>query len=148
MRRVPSTSLWIGHCGETSAAALRANAIAAVVDLALNEPAAVLARETTYCRFPLVDGGGNSRWLLRAAIDTIAGLIRSSTPTLVYCSAGMSRSPAIAAAALAKVRPCDVNEALREIASIGPADISPGLWNEIVGAIEDPRDRVRAGFSA
>src|SRR5262245_15566735 len=102
MRRVASYSLWLGNVGDTRDLRKILDAgIAALVDLALEEPPAKITRELVYCRFPLVDGGGNSPWLLRAAVETTAGFVRSRTPTLVYCGAGMSRSLIIAAAALA-----------------------------------------------
>src|SRR5688572_12689172 len=94
VRQVPGYPLWLGHAGDARdlRTVLEAG-ILAVVDLALNEPPAAVTRELVYCRFPLVDGPGNPPWLLRAAVETVAGLVRSDTPTLVYCGAGMSRTP-------------------------------------------------------
>jgi hypothetical protein len=43
----------------------------------------------------------------------------------------MSRSPAIAAAAIALVERIDPDEALRRVVSAGPHDVSPGLWADI-----------------
>ncbi|MBY0460374.1 MAG: hypothetical protein K2V38_23920, partial [Gemmataceae bacterium] len=85
MRRIPGYPLWVGS---TAAArdlrAILAADIAAVVDLALSEPPPPLTRELVYCRFPLVDGAGNPPWLLRAAIETAARLVRAGVPTLVF----------------------------------------------------------------
>jgi hypothetical protein len=47
-----------------------------------------LTRELVYCRFPLVDGAGNPPWLLRAAVETVAGFVRAGVPTLVFCGPG------------------------------------------------------------
>ena len=58
----------------------------------MNEPPVFFTRELVYCRFPLADGVGNDPWLLRAAITVTADLIRSGTPTMIFCGAGMSRS--------------------------------------------------------
>ena len=103
MRRIPGYSLWLGHVGDVrDLSGVHTAGIRAVVNLALNEPPAMLSRELVYCRFPLIDGPGNPRWLLQTAVDTVAGLLRSDTPTLVYCGAGMSRSPCIAGAAIAR----------------------------------------------
>jgi hypothetical protein len=44
----------------------------------------------------------------------------------------MSRTPAICAKALAIVRGCELNEALKLVTNAGPVDISPGLWKEVV----------------
>lgn len=64
----------------------------------------VLTRDIVYCRFPIVDGAGTRVQLLVTAIETVTRLIRLQVPTLVGCGAGMSRSPAIVAAALGIVR--------------------------------------------
>ncbi len=132
MRQVPGYSLWVGHVGDVrDLRSLLSAGILAVVDLALNEPPARLTRELVYCRFPLVDGAGNPPWLVRAAVETIAGLLRSRTPTLVYCGAGMSRSPMIAAAAVARLRGCSLADALAVVLQSGPADVSPGLLSDV-----------------
>lgn len=136
MRAVSSYSLWIGNAGDMRRVAdLIDLGVAAVVDLAANEPVAVLPREIVYCRFPLLDGAGNERWMLRAAIETISGLLRDNVPTLVACSAGMSRSPALAAAAIARIEGRDPNECLMECVEGGPADVSPLLWRDVVDAL-------------
>jgi protein-tyrosine phosphatase len=109
--------------------------ISAVVDLALNEPPAALPRDLAYCRFPLIDGPGNPRPLLRAAVETVACLLRSGTPTLVYCGAGMSRSPSVAGAAIALVKGLALAEGLDIALQSAPSDVSPGLWAEIHEAL-------------
>ena len=53
-------------------------------------------------------------------------------PTLVCCGAGMSRSPAIVAAALALVERAPFEDCLRRVARHHPSDVSPGLWSEVV----------------
>jgi protein-tyrosine phosphatase len=132
VRRVPGYSLWLGHVGDVrDLHGIHAAGILAVVDLALNELPASLTRDLVYCRFPLIDGTGNPGWLLRAAVETVAGLLRCDTPTLVYCGAGMSRSPCIAAAAIARVRGCPPAEGLAIALQSAAADVSPGLWTEI-----------------
>jgi hypothetical protein len=124
--------LWLGHVGDArDLRGLLASEISALVDLALDEPPATVTRELVYCRFPLVDGPGNPAWLLRAAIETTASLLRSETPTLVFCGAGMSRSPAIAAAALAVLKGRSPEECLAEVMQLGTSDVSPGLWRDV-----------------
>ena len=132
MRRVSGYSLWLGHVGDVrDLRGLLSAGVLAVVDLALNESPAILTRELVYCRFPLIDGSGNPRWLLRAAVETVACLLRSDTPTLVYCGACMSRTPSVAGAAIALVRGCPLAEGLAVALHSGSADISPALWSEI-----------------
>jgi hypothetical protein len=129
-------NLWQGHSGDTrDLRRLREQGIVALIDLAFPDPPLSISRELTYCRFPIDDGGGNPPWLLRAAIDTAASLIRSNTPTLIFCSAGMSRSPSIAAAALSLATKQPIDQCLKSIASSGPTDVSPGLWAQVIQAL-------------
>jgi protein-tyrosine phosphatase len=132
VHQVPGYPLWLGHAGEAGdLRRLYSTGILAVVDLALNEPPAAPGRDLAYLRFPLVDGPGNQPWLLRGAVEAVAGLLRSGTPTLVSCSNGLSRAPCIAGAALALARNCPPAEGLALVARSGPADVSPGLWAEV-----------------
>jgi protein-tyrosine phosphatase len=136
LRKVTGYPLWIGHAGDVrDPTKLLEAGISAVVCVVESEPPPALPRELVYCRFPLVDGTGNPEWLLRAAVQTVACLLRSSTPTLVHCSAGISRSPAVAGAALAITRGCSFAEGLIAVTESGPSDVSPGLWAEIQEAL-------------
>ena len=105
--------------------------IAALVDLAAEEPIPALPRNIVYCRFPVVDGGQPSTQVLRMAIETVASLLRSEVPTLVFCGAGMSRSPAVAAAALSIVHGGSPDERLNEVVFGHPHDVSAKLWAEV-----------------
>ena len=107
------------------------NKISAIIDLAFNEKPAQPARDTIYCRFPLNDGGGNSDSLIQTAILTAVSLINNNHRTLIACSAGMSRAPSIAAAALATANSRNLDECLAEIAADGPHDVSPVLWADV-----------------
>jgi hypothetical protein len=109
--------------------------IVAVVDLALEEPPAHFIRELAYFRLPLTDGAGNPPWLLRAAVDTMASLLRSNTPVLVSCGAGMSRSPAIAAAAIAEVYSRPIVECLELTKEFGVGDVTPAFWLEMLESL-------------
>jgi protein-tyrosine phosphatase len=104
MREVVPDVLWIGNAQDGRDVNLvLQRGLAAAVDLAMEEPPILFPRDFVYCRFPLIDGAGNTPAVIRAAIDTIATFIRGKVPTLVTCDGGMSRSPAIVAAALAAV---------------------------------------------
>ena len=136
MRPIPPYSLWLGHVGDArDLRAILSAGIAAFVDLALNEPPVAVTRELVYCRFPLLDGADNPPWLLRAAVETTAALLRANVATLVFCSAGLSRTPAIAACALARVNSRSPEECLAEIARAGKCDVSTTLWREVVAAM-------------
>lgn len=132
MRRIDGYKLWIGNSGDVrDARPLLDEGIEAVIDLAAAEQPAHLPRELVYCRFPLVDGGGNSAGLLSCAVLAVSALLRANVPTLVFCGAGMSRSPAIAAVALAHAREMPIQTALEHICAAGAVDVSPGLWAEL-----------------
>lgn len=133
MRRIESYRLWLGHAGDLrDPALLLREGVRAVFDLAVNEPFPQLPRELTYCRFPLLDGSGNDPSLLRLSIRTLAEFIEAGIPTIVCCSNGMSRSPAIVAAAIAKLTGASADEKLVWIAAQAKHDVSPGLWNEVM----------------
>jgi hypothetical protein len=136
MRRIQGYPLWLGHVGDgRDLSGILSARIAALVDLALNEAPVPLTRELVYCRFPLLDGGGNPHWLLRVAVETVAGLLRAGVPTLVYCGACMSRTPSVAGAAIALVRGCPLSEGLALAIQSGAADVSPAPWSDIQAAI-------------
>jgi len=138
MRQIGGYRLWLGHVGDAmDVGQLHATGIVAVVDLALNQAPVVLPRELTYCRFPLIDGPGNPAWLLRAAVHTVARLVGDKVPTLVYCGAGMSRSPCVAAAAIARLTRSSVAEGLALVLESGRSDVSPGLWLDVRTALAE-----------
>lgn len=132
MREIITLQLWIGNAVEAQDQR-RVNdlEIAAVVDLAREQPPLQLSRDLVYCRFPLIDGPDNPPALLAAAIQTTALLIREKARMMVCCGAGLSRSPAIVAAAMALVREEPTDECLNRIADMAPLDIVPALWNDV-----------------
>jgi len=147
MRRVADKFLWIGHVGEASDPKLLAlHQIRAMVDLAIDELPSTPSRERVYCRFPLLDGSGNPPWLIRSALLCVATLLRANTPTLVFCGAGMSRSPSIAAGGLAIVSGAPLAECLAAVTREGPADVSPGLWNEVSTSVIQMRAAASFGL--
>ncbi len=134
MRRVLEHPLWIGTARDArDLRAIHETGIEAVVDLAMDEPPVLPTRELVYLRFPLVDGGGNSRWRLKAASTAVESLIRLGVPTLVACGGGMSRSVAITATGLClatEQRAPDV--VLRQVTTGTRGDVHPALWNDVV----------------
>ncbi len=138
MRQIVPDHLWIGNAIDVRDARRLLDAgIEAVVDLAYEEPLAVLTRDIVYCRFPIIDGSGNRPQLLVTAIDTVTRLIRRHVPTLVGCGAGMSRSPAIVAVALSILRGDSPENCLRELILGIPHDVSPTLWNDVKKAYNE-----------
>ena len=137
MNQIVPYQLWIGHAGDGRAfQTLFDKGITALVQLAVEEPSLESPRELVYLRFPLIDGGGNDSAVLRLAIDSVARLVRQNMPTLVCCGAGMSRSPAIAAAALSIVESVDVEICLERVLEMHPADLSTALWKEVCEVVK------------
>lgn len=136
MIRVGCRNLWLGNAHDCrDIAALESLDIAAVVQLAKEEPIPVLPREMILLRIPLMDGDSNDPSTLRLAIHGLADLIRAKTRTLVCCSAGVSRSPAVAACAIAQVEGLSPADCLKEISTLVRPDTSPGLWNALLAVI-------------
>ena len=133
MRQIMLLRLWLGNAadGRDYRAALDAG-VEAIVQLAAEEPPLQPPRDLIYCRFPIVDGPGNSPDLLNLAVTTVGNLIEKRVPLLVCCSFGLSRAPAIAAAAMAMVYQEGPEDCLLRIAKDIPADVAPGLWNDLL----------------
>ena len=135
MREILSNQLWIGNAGDARDAGrlLRAG-VAAVINLAAEEPLPNLPRSMIYCHFPLVDGPQDDEAVLDMAIQTVVCLLKNQVSTLVYCGAGMSRSPAVVAAAPSIVQGGSPDEKLKEIVAGRPHDVSPHLWEAVCRA--------------
>lgn len=128
--------LWIGNARDArNIRELHDREIRAVVDLAIEEkPVEMFPRELVYLRIPLIDGAGNPVETIALAIQVTSQLIAHGAPTLVACSGGMSRSPAIAAAALASHNGESPDECLQRIVQDHPHDVLPQLWSAVVDA--------------
>jgi protein-tyrosine phosphatase len=133
MNEILPHQLWLGHTGEArNFRGLFAAGIRALVELAVEEAPAQAPRELILCRFPLVDGAGNDADLLALATNTLVGLLERRIPTLVSCSMGLSRGPALAAAALARMHHEPPEKWLAFVAERHPSDVSTSLWAELV----------------
>ena len=88
-----------------------------------------------YCRVPLIDGSENTQERLIFVIQAGVFLVQDRVTTLIACSAGMSRSPAIAAAVVSVLRQRPPDAVLADIMEGAPADVSPGLWAAVKQAL-------------
>lgn len=132
MRQISPHFLWLGHAGDGRDHRLQLSlGIRAILQVAAEEPALQPPRDLLYCRVPLLDSPGNDAKLLDLAIAVLAGLVERRVPTLVCCGAGMSRGPAIVAAALAQIDGESLEDSLKRVAEHHPADVVPGLWDEV-----------------
>jgi protein-tyrosine phosphatase len=140
MNQIKPYPLWLGHAGDArNFRSVLDVGVQALVDLSREEPPVEPPRELIYCRFPLLDGAGNDEGLLHLAISTLASLIRMRIPTLVCCDFGLSRSPAVAAAALAVAHEEAPEACLQRVVEHHHGDVSPGLWSEITHVLRKDR---------
>ena len=133
MHEIHPNLLWIGHAIDVREPQPIFNAgITAVIDVAYEEPPAQIPRQLTYCRFPLNDGGGNDPKILLQTLMTATDFLRSNTRTIIACSAGMSRSPTVAAFALAHHLDQKPDEVITRIADIRSLELKPELWADML----------------
>ncbi|GAB3319141.1 protein phosphatase [Haloplanus rallus] len=86
---------------------------------------------------PLVDGPQNDPSNVRDAVDRLTTLLDADETVLVHCSAGSSRSVAVAAAALARLNGTDVETALERLRSVHPdAEPHPALVDNARRVVE------------
>lgn len=138
MLEIHPNLLWIGHALDVrEPRALFDAEITAVIDVAYEEPPAKIPRQLIYCRFPLNDGGGNDPNTLLQILRTATDLLRSNTRTIIACSAGMSRSPTIAAFTLAHHLSENPDHVIARIADIKSLELKPELWADTLTAFNN-----------
>jgi protein-tyrosine phosphatase len=136
MNQILSYPLWLGHAGESrDFQKIFDLGVKVLVQLAAEEPSLQTPRELVFCRFPLLDGSGNRSELLFLAVSTVASLIKMRVPTLVTCGAGISRCPAVAAAALSMIYHEPPESYLEKVLEHHHGDVSPGFWKEITSLL-------------
>ena len=140
MREILPKTLWLGNAADLrNVENILQSGIQAVIDLAIEQMMPTLPRTLVYCRFPILDGEQSSP--LRTAIETLVLFLKKGVPTLVCCSAGMSRSPAVVAGALSIFEGGNPDDRLRKIAVGHPHDVSPQLWQEIRGICAEMKEK-------
>jgi protein-tyrosine phosphatase len=130
--------VWIGNSRDVrDLKQIEAHGIQAVVELAADAPPVQMPAEIVYFRCPLSDDEESADWKIDVAIQMVGLLLVGSVPVLVACRAGMNRSPAIVAAALALAEDEPLDKALQKVTAAGPCDISPVLWEAIEERFSD-----------
>ncbi len=132
MNQIPPHPLWIGTIGDLKdLRRLYDLGIRAVVQLAYEDSLPVFPHDFTSCRFPLVDGGDNDADVVQLAVSMVTRLVERKFATLVCCGAGLSRSPAIVAAALARITKKPFADCVNHVATHRPCDIHPALFAQL-----------------
>lgn len=65
---------------------------------------------------PLTDGPQNDRAQFNEAVDVLVSALESGETVLVHCSRGASRSPSVAATALAMTQDIGIQQAFVQVA--------------------------------
>ena len=145
MHKIHPNLLWIGHALDVrEPRGLFDVGVSAVVDVAYEELPAQIPRQLIYCRFPLNDGGGNNPDTLLQTLRTATDLLWSGTRTLIACSAGMSRSPTIAAFALAYHLSVEPDDVIARIAEAKSLELKSELWANVRTAYNSLKDNMDA----
>lgn len=140
MLNIPTTSLWLGNVADLrDIPAMHDCDVTAIIDLAMEEPLPQVPRTLNYCRFAVSDDGENDSATIRTAITSASCFLAGGHVTAICCNAGLSRSPTIAAAALAYVTTDSPQKCLKLVATVKQVDIKPALWNQVVGILEEIR---------
>lgn len=83
----------------------------------------------------LKDGSGNSDRTLRTAVNLLAELAAQHPPVLVYCTAGINRSPVIVAGYIALKNNLSFSAALKIVATKREVSIDRSLLDEVQKAL-------------
>ena len=137
MIRVPNRDVWLGNASDLrDMRSLLNTGVAAIVDLAIEEPIPAMPRVINYARFALTDDGEGAETTIAAALRLVTSFIDGSVPIAICCNAGMNRSPSIAAAGMALAFRSEARAELRTIAGLKAIDVNPALWSRVVGVCE------------
>lgn len=120
--------LFVGTVDDAGdAAALRDRAITRVVSLTHEAPDPAPA-EVAVVDVPMRDGPQNDREAFTEAVVAVRSALERDEPVLVHCSAGASRSPAVAATALALHEDRSLEDAFERVADRrGAVDPHPAV---------------------
>jgi protein-tyrosine phosphatase len=75
----------------------------------------------------LIDGPGNDLRVFAGAVESLMYLVQTQPPVLVQCHAGRSRSVAIVAGYLVRMKDMDPDEAVREVVAKREANLAAAL---------------------
>ncbi|WP_338739398.1 dual specificity protein phosphatase [Haloplanus salilacus] len=114
-------NLFVGTAADaTDESTLRAHEIEVIVSLTATNHAGNVPAELTLVEVPMMDGPQNSQDAFETAVDAVVSQLAAGEKTLLHCSAGASRSPAVAAAALALHRDSELEAAFQQILTRRP----------------------------
>jgi len=89
--------------------------ITTILSLTHDTPADGFPTDVAVHNVPLVDGPQNDLRAFRSAVDRLLTQLRANETVLVHCAAGSSRSPAVAATAIALDEEIDLEDAFQRV---------------------------------
>jgi protein-tyrosine phosphatase len=112
-----ATDLFVGTVNAVGKESLlRNHGITTVVSLTHgNSFGGSLPAETDVANHPIIDGPQADLDTFEQAVDDVVAALQSGERVFVCCSAGASRSPAVAATALALVSETDLDNAFQQV---------------------------------
>ena len=133
-----TTDLFVGSIeSATDSDRLEAAAITPVCKLTHDPPTDGYPESVSVVDSPMMDGPRNDPATFQEAVEEVVAASNTGETVLVHCSRGSSRSPAVAAAALAVRRGWSVETALAEIRKSRPeADPHPALVRRAESTLE------------
>ena len=136
-----ATGLFVGTTTDAGdGSLLHDHGVTLVVSLVHGEPDGGYPDGTAVVDVPMVDGPRNDRTAFDRAVTAVSSRLDDHT-VLVHCSAGASRSPAVAATALALSEGIGLDEAFRRVRARRDAvDPHDALVRRAVSVYVDRRD--------
>jgi protein-tyrosine phosphatase len=108
--------LFVGTAADvTDDSVLASHGVTTIVSLTHETPSPA-AQDITVCSIPLIDGPQHSREQFTKAVEETLAALAADGSVLVHCSAGASRSPTVAATALALARDMELEDAVQQVA--------------------------------
>jgi len=110
-------SLFVGTIEDAGTGPLLENhGIELVVSLTHSPPDGGFPESVSVKQVPLTDGPQNDQAQFSEAVDVLVSAVESGEAVLVHCSRGASRSPSVAATALAITQDIGIKQAFEKVA--------------------------------
>ena len=111
-----SDDLFVGTVEDaTDDSALETHSVTTIISLTHETPS-FTEQELTIHSIPLIDGPQHNRQQFTKAVEETIAALEADGGVLVHCSAGASRSPTVAATALALSQDMELEDALQQVA--------------------------------
>jgi protein-tyrosine phosphatase len=115
-------NLFVGTAADaTDESTLNAHDISVIISVTATSHAGNAPAEVTLIEVPMMDGPQNSQDAFETAVAAVMSRLAAGDRILPHCSAGASRSPAVAAAALALHTDSELEAAVQQVLTRRPA---------------------------